>query len=249
MRAIILAAGAGTRLNPLTNGCPKCLLPAGQRLLVDRQIEALRGVGVEDIVLVVGYEGDQIRAHCDSSVRYVDNLDYLKTNSIYSLYLARRELDTDTFLFNCDILFHPEVLTRMLEAGHPNVIAVDSHQERVPHEMNVQFDCQDCVTAISKDLEPARAQAQSVQLVRFDAAGARAVRREVERLIQLEQKNDFPTSAYGPLIEAGLFYAVEAGDLPWAEVDSVEDYEQALQHVVPRLESSWKSNAEKRVRG
>ena len=236
MRAIILAAGAGTRLNPLTNGCPKCLVPAGKKLLLDHQLEALQGVGVGDIVLVVGYEADQIREHCGAAVRYIENPDYLKTNSIYSLYLACGELDTDTFLFNCDILFHPVLLKRMLDSGRPNIVAVDSHIKRVANEMNVRFERDGCVAAISKELDPASAQAQSVQLVKFDAAGAQLVRREVERLIQLKKKDIFPTSSYGPLIEAGLLYAVEAGDLPWAEIDSMEDYNRAIGHVLPRLE-------------
>ena len=107
MRAIILAAGAGTRLSPLTSNCPKCLVPAGSRVLLDYQIGALRRVGVEDIVLVIGYKAGQIRRHCGAAARYIENPEYLTTNSIYSFFLARQELDTDLFLFNCDILFHP----------------------------------------------------------------------------------------------------------------------------------------------
>jgi choline kinase len=236
MRAIILAAGAGTRLSPLTNGCPKCLVPAGSRLLLDYQIEALRGVGVKDIVLVIGYEAEQIRRHCGATVRYIENPDYLTTNSIYSFYLARRELDTDLFLFNCDILFHPDVLKRMLDSGHSNVVAVDSQAERLANEMNVRFSSDGCVEAISKELDPAQAQAQSVQLVKFDAAGASSVGEEVERLIGQQQKNVFPTTSYVPLIQANRLYCVEVGDLPWAEIDSIEDYDQAMENVVPNLE-------------
>lgn len=236
MKAIILAAGAGTRLNPLTNGRPKCLVPVGAGTLIDYQLEALRQAGVGEIVLVVGYEAGQIRAHCGAAVRYLENPDYLKTNSIYSLYLAAAELDSDTFLFNCDILFHPLILRRMIASGHPNAVAVDSQVKRLAGEMNVALDSQGRVLAISKQLDPSRSQAQSVQLVRFDREGARAVRREVERLVQQQHKDVFPTSAYGPLIQRGVLHAVEAGDLPWGEIDSLEDYERTLGEVLPRLE-------------
>ncbi len=235
MRAVILAAGMGTRLSPLTDACPKCLVPVGNKALVDHQIEALRAAGVDDIVLVIGYEADQVRNYFGTSVRYVENADYLTTNSIYSLHLAHGEMDVDTFLFNCDILFHPDLLHRMLQAEFGNVVAVDSQIERVAGEMNVVLDGRAQVTAISKSLDPQTCQAQSVQLVKFDAAGATAVRDEVARLIQLEQKQAFPTLAYAPLLEAGLLYAVEGGDLPWTEVDSLEDYEKAVQQVLPRL--------------
>ena len=235
MRAIILAAGTGTRLSPLTDACPKCLVPIGGQTLVDRQIEALRSVDVEDIVLVVGYEADQVRDHFGAAVRYIENPDYLTTNSIYSLYLAGAAMDVDTFLFNCDILFHAGILQRMLNSGYPNVVAVDGRVERVAGEMNVVLDTEARVGGISKALDPQACQAQSVQLVKFDVSGARAVRAEVERLIQLAQREVFPTSAYGPLIQAGLLYAVEVGDLPWTEVDSLEDYERAVEQVLPRL--------------
>jgi choline kinase len=235
MRAIILAAGAGTRLNPLTNGCPKCLVAAGAKVLIDYQLDALHAVGVRDIVVVVGYEAGRIRDYCGARVRYVENPDFLTTNSIYSLYLARRELDADTFLFNCDIVFHPLVLERMLAAGRPNVVAVDSRLGPTAGEMNVAFDRHGRVAAISKNLESAQAQAQSMQLVKFDAAGARLVRDAVETLIAQQHRDTFPTSAYLPLIQAGTLYAVEAGDLAWGEIDSLPDYERVLAEVVPQL--------------
>ena len=235
MRAVILAAGMGTRLSPLTDKCPKCLVPVGDKPLVNYQVEALRAAGVEDIVLVIGYEAAQIHSHFGTTVRYIENVDYLTTNSIYSLYLASAEMDADTFLFNCDILFHPEILQRMLQAEHANVVAIDSQVERVAGEMNVILDARVQGSAISKALAPQACQSQSAQLVKFDAAGACAVRDEVARLIQLEQKQTYPTSAYTPLIEAGLLYAVEVGDLPWTEVDSLEDHEKAVQQVLPRL--------------
>jgi choline kinase len=233
MRAIILAAGAGTRLSPLTDGCPKCLVEVGHRPLIDYQLQALRQAGVDDVVLVVGYEAGQIRGHCGKGARYIENPDYLSTNSIYSLYLAAAELDTDTFLFNCDILFHPEILHRLL--AHPNAVAVDGHVARVAGEMNVACDNRQRVQAINKQLAPEQSQAQSAQLVKFDRQGALEVGREVERLVREKQRNAFPTSAYGPLIARQALYAAEVGDLPWGEIDSLDDYERVSSQVLPRL--------------
>lgn len=236
MRAIILAAGAGRRLRTIANGRPKCLINLGSRRLVDHQLDALRSVGVDDIAVVVGYEAQQIRDYCGQGIRYVDNPHYATTNSIYSLYLARHELDTETFLFNCDIAFHPEVLDRMLACGHPNVIAVDSSSQLLAGEMNVQVgDSSLSVVAIGKQLDLNMAHAQSAQLVRFDGAGAAAVRQEVERLIAAEERDAFPTSAYGPLIREGRLFAVEVGDLAWSEIDSPEDYDRTVRDVLPRL--------------
>ncbi len=235
MRAIILAAGAGTRLQPLTDDRPKCLVALAGKPLIDYQMEALHSVGVDDVVLVVGCKADQVRAHCGQRARYIDNTDYLQTNSIYSLYMAADELDDDTFLFNCDILFGPQVLKRMVDAPHANVVAADGGVERVEGEMNICCDGAGCITAISKSLDPQAAQAQSVQLVKFSAAGARAVRREVVRLVEENHRDAYPTLAYGPLIAERSLFAVEVGDLAWGEVDSLEDYQRAVERVVPRM--------------
>ena len=91
------------------------------------------------------------------------------------------------------------------------------------------------VRAIGKHLDPASIDAVSVQLAAFDAAGSQLVRTELERLVRDDVKDAFPTSAYGPLVAGGGLVAVEAGDLPWAEIDSVEDYERAVKTVAPRL--------------
>ena len=235
MRAIILAAGAGTRLSPLTNGCPKCLVRVGERPLIDYQIEALRAVGVSEFVVVVGYEADQVRAHCGPQTLYIDNPNFPTTNSIYSLYLAREEMNCDLFLFNCDVLFDGAVLQRMLDGGRPNVVAVDSAAPLVSGEMNVVFDAEGRVDEISKQVPPDRANAMSIQLVKFDATGARVVAAAVEELIAEGRKEVFPTTAYAPLIAAGSLFAAEGGDLPWAEIDSLEDYDHAVTHVLPRL--------------
>jgi choline kinase len=235
MRALILAAGIGSRLHPLTNNVPKCLVAAGEKSLIQHQIDALRNCGVEDIVLVIGCQGPQVRAHLGSSVRYIENDEFRTTNSIYSLYLAREELNTDIVLFNCDILFHNSVLQRLLDAPFANAVAVDSRAELMANEMNVTTDAAQRITRISKSLDPRDATAQSMQLAKFDAGGAASVRSEVELLIAGGHDNAFPTSAYGKLIAASSLHAVEAGDLPWTEIDSLDDYEKAMGKVLPLL--------------
>ncbi len=255
MRAIILAAGLGKRLHPLTVNRPKCLVDFGNGAILDHQIDAMLAVGVEDLVIVVGYESEQVIVHCTNKlrdrpegalVRFVENPDYDKTNSLYSLFLAKHELDTDLFLLNCDIVFHTEIARRLAEIDRPNVIAVDLKAPRPVGEMGVRLtaqdcveDCvedsvEDCIEAISKQLDPATSHGLSAQVARFCSSGACTLAAEVERLAAQEGQL-FPTSAYGPLIAARQLYAVDVSDLPWAEIDSIEDYEQALEHALPRM--------------
>ena len=244
MKAIILAAGLGTRLQPLTESRPKCLIELGGSSLLDYQVDAMRAVGVEEFVIVVGYEAEQVRAHCTEKLRpehdrghlrFVDNPDYEQTNSLYSLFLAREELDEEVFLLNCDIVFHPEIARRMSAADRPNVVAVDSRAPRSLEEMCVRLVADNRIDAISKQLDPFTSHGLSVQVARFCKAGARTLASEVARLGRDGGKALFPTSAFGPLIEAGQLFAVDAADLPWAEIDSIQDYEQAVERALPRM--------------
>ena len=230
LRAIILAAGAGTRLRPLTEGRPKCLVPVAGRALIDRQLEALAGIGVRDVVVVTGYEAGQVSRHLGSRARCLINEDWRKTNSIESLHRGLDYLEGDAFLFNCDILFHRAVLERMGE-GPGSSIAVDSRAAREAGEMNLRIDGSGRVTEIGKHLDPAASQAVSVQLARFDETGSAMVRREVGRLVEGGEGAVFPTDAYGPLIRSGNLRAVETGDLPWFEIDSLEDHERASREL------------------
>ena len=235
MRALILAAGAGTRLRHLTEKRPKCLVPIGGRPLIDHQLQALKDAGVDDIVVVVGFEAEQVRRHCPQGVTFVVNEQWATTNSIYSLYQAAEWIEGRMLLFNCDILFDRRLLSRLVE-GEGSTIAVDSRAPRLAGEINVSVDDGGVVRAIGKHLDPAVTNAVSVQLAAFDATGSQLMRTELERLVDDDVKDAFPTSAYKPLIDAGGLRAVEAGDLPWAEIDSVADYDRAEEEVAPRLD-------------
>ncbi|MEE3234166.1 MAG: phosphocholine cytidylyltransferase family protein [Candidatus Latescibacterota bacterium] len=235
MRAIVLAAGLGTRLKPLTDSCPKCLVTIKGKALIDYQLDALELVGVDDIVVVVGAMADQVRAHCGNRVRYIENPQFSTTNSIYSLYLASQELCEEIFLFNCDILFHSNVLKMMLEEPKGNVLAVDTQVARVPDEMNVCFDLKGRIVEINKNIEPARAQAQSVQLIKFDSSGAKVLGEEVTRLIQADNTETFPTAAYEPILKRYGIFITDVSDFAWGEIDNLEDYKYVCDHVVPSL--------------
>ena len=119
-RAILLAAGKGTRLQPLTADLPKCLVEVDGKPLLMRALEALSSQGVEEAVIVVGYGGDTIRERVGTScagltIRYVEAPDFATTNNIRSLWDARQYLDQDILLLEADVAFDPGVLAALLE--------------------------------------------------------------------------------------------------------------------------------------
>ena len=245
MDAVILAAGAGTRLRPLTLSRPKCLVPIGaDRTLLDHQITALAAVGVDHIRLVVGYLSQMVREHCGDGSRYglrigyVENPNWETTNSIYSLFLALDDWDqAGTYLCNCDILFDARLLQR-LAASQGSAIAVDAQRDRLPGEMNVRLDEHQRVEAISKQLDPATTQAVSAQIVLLRNGDGQQVAGQVRSLVEANALDTFPTAAYGPLVEDRRLTGVDMADVPWAEIDSVQEYDDAREQCAPQLLSS-----------
>jgi NDP-sugar pyrophosphorylase family protein len=124
--AILLAAGTGMRLRPLTADAPKCLTEVGGRSILARLVDNLGAQGIERLVVVLGHQGDRIREflrHYAPGMRidYVSNPDYRMTNNIYSLWLARQQIQESFLLVESDLVFDASMLTGML---HPDKIAI-----------------------------------------------------------------------------------------------------------------------------
>jgi phosphoenolpyruvate phosphomutase len=121
-KAVILAAGKDANLFPLTEDIPKTLLDIKGKPILQRQIEMLRKVGINDIAVVRGYKKHQINF---PNLIYFDNDDYDNTGSLASLFFAREFMDRDTVILYGDILFEAEILKRLLETQHDNALVVD----------------------------------------------------------------------------------------------------------------------------
>src|SRR5688500_19794711 len=106
MKAIILAAGKGTRLDGAAVK-PKCLVEVGGETLLQRQIETLKSLDVREIVIVVGFGADSIRQACGDEITFVENERFAETSSLYSLWLAREHVRDGFVVLNSGELFHP----------------------------------------------------------------------------------------------------------------------------------------------
>ena len=131
MQAVILAAGMGRRLGPLTAHQTKCMIELNGRSLIERSLDALSQLDLWRIVIVVGYEGHDVRdavgdEYRGVQVEFLENPDYSTTNNIYSLFLARHLLaEDDTLLLESDLVYDAKILDDLLAHPSPNVAAVD----------------------------------------------------------------------------------------------------------------------------
>jgi choline kinase len=137
MQAVILAAGLGRRLRD-PQGRPKCLQTVGGVPLVRHQLASLASVGITDVVVVVGHAQHWVRAWLGSSVRYVVNGSYRETNSLYSFLLAAQKVRDEAVVMNCDVLFHPALLHRLMQADG-DALLYDSSSGHEDEHMKVRI--------------------------------------------------------------------------------------------------------------
>jgi len=239
MNAIILAAGVGKRLWPVTQHKPKCLIEIGGQTLLSRYLESLASVKIRQATIVVGYKQDMIRAAVGSHCHGVD-LSYLVNEefhrgSISSLWIARTALSDDVVIMDADVLFHREILRRLVTSPHENCLLMDDTVKQTGEECMVVVQG-DRVVALSKKMPE-----------RYDIAGEgvgflRVRRADIAQVIG-SLKGYIDQDRWDMEYEDGLlqyFQDVKVGHekiggLPWTEIDFPEDVTKAEREVLPRL--------------
>ena len=238
MKAIILAAGKGTRLNGVELK-PKCLFEVGGRTLLQRQLAAISEARIDEVVLVLGFEAERIQRHCPPNVEFVTNTRFGETSSLYSLWLAKQHLTDGFVVLNCDVLFHPELLTRLLTAPFADALLVDfvdkQNNQLGDEEMKVKVS-EGRVVDISKRMDPAEADGENVGIVKFSREGARRLVAEMDGLIATgECDRDWAPRAFREFALRYPLHAISTDNYPWIEIDFPEDYARAQEEVFPKI--------------
>jgi len=234
MRVILLAAGAATRLKPLTAETPKCLLSVGTRSIVSRTVQLMADRGLRRFSVVDGFCGDKLRAALTHEFPsdwfcFVRNELYDTTNNAYSLMLARTTEPEAILLLDSDVLFDPGVLDRLLTCPHPNRLGVRNRGGIGAEEMKVTVGSNGRIVTISKHGEPRRALGESIGVHVFSAELAARLFRTLERRQRVEERTDeYYEASFQELIEAGEeIYPVSLDELRSMEVDTPEDLARA----------------------
>ena len=236
MRGLILAAGRGRRLGDYADGTPKCLLEVGRRRLVEHQLEALADAGVAPVAMVVGYGADEVRETVGIRAEYIHNRRWDQTNSVYSYHLAREWLTGPIVLLNCDVLFHPEILSRLL-AVKGDVLAYDSSSGSAPEHMKVKVE-NGRVVDMAKDLAAEDASGENLGVLCLSAETAQALAERAGKVIAEGGENTWLSSAVRQLAKERPIQALDVAGLPWGEIDSAYDLEHVRKKVWPAIEGS-----------
>jgi len=186
MKVLILSAGQGRRLLPLTAECPKCMLSVGGRSLIEWQIDALSAAGIDRVSVVVGYGADQVerlltQRYGVGRITLIDNPKFAETDNLVSCWMARDEMNEDFFLLNGDTLFEIAVVRRVLSrAAHPVTVVTTHKSHYDADDMKVTLEGQRLIN-IGKDLEPEKTDGESVGMILFRGEGPALFRQGLER--------------------------------------------------------------------
>ncbi len=229
MKAIILAAGKGKRLRPLTKKIPKPLVKVSGFPILSYQINALINLDITNIIICVGYKGKKIIEFCNSNYSNVDftfiNKSNLQsTNNLYSLYLAEKYLKKDILLMNGDVIFDKEILEGMIKKPYSQ-IAVDKNNY-LKESMKIKLDDSGYVKSISKEISEEHSYGSSIDIYLIKENELIFFKEIMKKIIEIDKKLDVWTEfALNKTLknENVCFLPFEINDLNWIEIDDYDD--------------------------
>jgi choline kinase len=232
MKAVILAAGVGSRIRPLTDNCPKSLLKVGGHTILEMMISHIRDCGITDIVFVLGYLQEQIKDYVtdnfpELNAHFITNEQYATTNTGFSLMLTRDLVAGSSFIkFDADVVFDKTILNELIDCAHDNALCIDKNIQLDAEEIKVIIRENNRVVKASKTVNPKEAIGESIGIEKICANTAIQLFAELETMMQDEKNHQqYYEAAYERLIEKEVpFYALDISGLKWIEIDTKEDF-------------------------
>jgi len=254
MKCVIVAAGSSTRLRPLTDALPKCLLSIGGKTILQRGIENLLDSHITKIAVVVGFQAQKIqtflkRQYPQMKIQCILNPNYTSTNNAYSLLLARdfflnqesrTKVNDHLLMLDSDIVFHPGLLDLLKSNKDENALAVRVEGIHDGEEVRASIDRSGNISRIGKNVALDQAFGESIGIERFSHESSAMLFEILEQQVkQGSGRTGFYEAAFQKMIDKGTkIKAVDVGKLPAIEIDSKDDYELAERVIVPSIDES-----------
>ncbi len=236
MKAVVLSAGQGKRLLPLTAEKPKCLLPVRQgETILAAQLRSLARCGIERAVVVTGFGADGVDAQLAGSpvpglaTETLFNPFYGSSDNLMTCWLARGAMTDDFVLLNGDTLFEDAVLETLLASPPaPVTVTTDRKEQYDADDMKVSLDASGRVLAVDKELPTAMVSAESIGLLSFRGSGPKLFVDALEQAVRdPAAMRRWYLSVVSGLAQATAVESASIAGLWWQEVDSPADLEAA----------------------
>lgn len=229
-RFIILAAGTGTRLRPLTENLPKCMVPLHGTPLIQWQVKAAREAGFKDIIVVGGHYHENLKV---PETRIILNPNFASTNMVESLLYASDFFGNGFIMSYGDIVCHPLVIKKLLESPHDISVIIDLDwkeywQQRFNNILSdaesLQLNKQGEIVSIGQSIgDISEIQGQYIGLVKFQGNGIKQLRDQIGKIL----KNMYMTALLQSLINKGDPIHSISIQGNWLEIDSLSDLKLA----------------------
>ena len=238
MKAIILSAGRGSRLLPLTETRPKCLLPIGNTTVLGRQLDTLEAAGVTEAVVVTGFMAALVEQEVAGragmmKVTTFYNPFYQIADNLASCWMVRDHMNSDFLLINGDTLFEQALLNDVLSSPHilPVQVTIDRKGGYDSDDMKVQLDGTR-LRAIGKALPAEKADAESIGMLRFTGEGPGIYRAKLEQMMRTPEgvSNWFLKAIDAIANTTGQVGTFSIEGRRWNEIDTITDYEGVDAH-------------------
>lgn len=239
MRAILISAGKGTRLYPLTKNTPKSLLEVGEGLtLLEAQLHSLQEAGIKEVVIIVGYRAEQIEAKLheyqkDFNITTVYNPFYDVSNNLVSVWMARHYMNDEFITINGDDMFTAGVIRKLLKSKHNITMVMDEKEVYDEDDMKI-IHRDELVLEVSKKIDASKANGESVGIIKFSGHGPKIYVNILEEMVRHpENLNVFYLQAIQEIINKGypVHYSL-CSSADWGELDFHPDLMLIREHVL-----------------
>ena len=244
-KALIIAAGLGSRLKKHTENLPKCMLDFGGKTLLQRQLDVYKKCGVSDISLIRGYKKEKINY---KNIKYFDNKDFKKNNVLNSIFYAEKIINGNIIISYSDILFDSVAVKRLLNSDHDISVVVDIdwrgyYVGRKDHPIteaeNVIFNSNNEVEKIGKiNKGNDDVHGEFIGMIKLTDRGAKIFKQHFHRLKKIYWnkpfqraktfQNAYLTDMIQELVDIGIKVHCVIIESGWKEIDTVEDYKKAI---------------------
>ncbi len=232
MKALLLCAGSGNRIKPLSSSVPKPLIEINGKSLLERVLDQLEHFSIKDVFVVVGYKKDMIKKILKKksdkiNIRCIDNPFYNKLNNLFSVWLSKPYLFGEEFLLiNGDIIFDNGILKLVMNSNLENFCVIDTTLPLPDDSMKVKFNVKGDIADFGKGLKGANGFTAGIH--KFSKDGSKTLFSEIEGMLE-EGKDDYHHAAILNIIKKYRFKqkALLIKNMAWCEIDEINDIKKA----------------------
>ncbi len=243
MQAVILAAGIGKRLRPLTDFVPKCLVEVNGKPILVNTLEILESYGIEETILIVGYLREKVYETVGDRfgkmrISYVENLEYNTTNNVYSLWFAKDHLNRDTILLESDVYFEGTLIDKLLSERESCTVLLDRFQPHMDGTV-VEMSPDNIIRRLipSRDQHPGFDFSDKYKTVNVYYFSKEFLQRYFVPHLDLYVKTQSITEYYEIILGALIYYGkpeiygTVVDGIKWFEIDDESDLARASYHL------------------